>query len=135
MGKLIAIIAVLGVMGVMGGLYFFLQWQEQQTRDQLAAAAEWLIQRNVRMPISGGWSVDNVKAGVNSIDIHLKVPEDQAKTILTKPEINRRASLRPGCPTPQEAIWHMLPTGATITVSAKSVTGRPLANAVCSGPS
>ena len=135
MGKLLAVLAVLGIGGLMGGLYMYLQWQERQTHAQLAAAAEWLIQRHQRMPITGGWSLDNVKPSVNSVDIYLSVPEAEARQMLAKTELSRRAALRPGCPTPQEAVWHILPSGATITVSARSARGQPLANAVCSGPS
>lgn len=134
MGKLVAAVAVFSVAGLMGGLYWFLQWQEENTRQQLTAAAEWLIQRNQRAPITGGWSVHSVLAQQNSVEIRIKVPEDQAAQILEKPEISRRAALRPGCPTPQEAVWSMLPSGAMIMVMAESDNGQPLANAVCAGP-
>ena len=135
MGKLVAVVAVVGVAGLMGGLFFFLQWQDRQARGQLAAAAEWLKERNERMPIAGGWKMDGVKPRERGVEIRLVVPEAEATTMLGKPELNRRAALRPGCPQPEEAVWGMLPDGALISVSAVSASGKPVANAVCSGPS
>jgi hypothetical protein len=135
MGKLVAVFAILGVAGLMGGLFLFLQWQDRQTHARLAAAADWLMERNERLPIADGWKVDVVQPREHGVEIHMVVPEDQAATLLGKPPLNRRASLGPGCPTPEEAIWGMLPGGAIISVAAVSASGKPVANAVCSGPS
>jgi hypothetical protein len=136
MSKLIGIIAILSVAGLMGGLYYFLQHQQQQeqqqTRDQLAAAAEWLIKRHQRVPLNDGWAVQDVLTIANNVDIQMIVPEGQAATLLTKPDILRRAIMQPGCPAPEEAVWNMLPNGAKITVSTTSATGKTLAAATCS---
>ena len=120
----------------MGGLYYFLQQQQQQeqqqTRDQLAAAVEWLVERHHRVPFNDGWAVQDVRTIADNVDIQMIVPEDQAATLLTKPDILRRAIMRPGCPAPEEAVWDMLPNGAKSTVSTTSTTGKTLAAATCS---
>lgn len=135
MGKVVAIVAVVGIAGLMGGLYAFLQWQDRKTQEQLTVAAEWLMERNERMPMTDGWKVNAVQPLERGVEIRLVVPEDQAVAIMGKPPLNRRAALHPGCPHPAEAVWGMLPEGALISISAVSVSGKPVANAVCSGPS
>ncbi len=135
MGKVVAVVAVFGIAGLMGGLYAFLQWQEGKTQAQLAYAAEWLTVRNERLPMTDGWKLNAVQPRERGVEIRLVVPEDQAVAIMGKPPVNRRAALNPGCPHPAEAVWGMLPEGALISISAVSVSGKPVANAVCSGPS
>ncbi len=135
MGKVVAVVAVLGIAGLMGGLYAFLQWQDRKTQEQLAVAAEWLMVRNERLPMTDGWKVNAVQPRDRGVEIRLVVPEDQAAAILGKPPASRRAALNPGCPHTAEAVWGLLPEGALISISAVSVSGKPVASAICSGPS
>ncbi len=83
-------------------------------------AVSWLRSYYRHYPIGGGWAVKGISVDGHRLEVHVEVPDRQARAIIQYDSNRQLRILSAACPNEYEDIWKMLDPHQYLYVEASS---------------